>query len=82
MTEKRILEISRELEDLSRTAIGIQSKFSAHMSLHSAAVIEHDKDQMLEHRKAAHVLLDRLFDNGQQVQRLADEMVQLTRLQG
>lgn len=81
MSDKRIKEITRELEKLTLTAQSVQGRFAAHMGLHSAAVLDgDDKEQLLEHRKAAHVLLDRLFDNGERMQRLSEELSDLVRI--
>jgi hypothetical protein len=79
MGEKRIIEISRQLEHLARVAQTLQGKYAAHMALHQAAVLEEDKEQMSEHRRSLHVLLDRLLDNGEAVQRLSDELASACR---
>lgn len=77
MNESRILELSKELDTTARGATAISQKYAAHLTLHTAAVMEGDKEQMLEHRQAAHVLLDRLFDNGERVQELTNELRRL-----
>lgn len=73
LTSKRIHQIGCELVTRARIAESIQAKYLAHLGLHSAAVLDSDKDQIMEHRQALHVLLDRLLDNGEAVQRLLDE---------
>jgi hypothetical protein len=80
MSEKRILEIGRELEALTRTAETISKKYVAHFALHAAAVLEGDKEVISEHRRSLHVLLDRLLDNGEQVQARVDEITVLSRI--
>lgn len=79
MDRNRIQAIGRELEVRARTAQTIQNKYAAHFGLHTAAVLEKDSDQILEHRQALHVLLDRLLDNGESIQRLTDELTELSR---
>jgi hypothetical protein len=80
VSTSKVREVSRRLETLSRNAEGISSKFSAHLALHAAAVLEGDREQMSEHRRSLHVILDRLLDNGEQIQKCNDELAELLRL--
>jgi hypothetical protein len=76
----RVEAVSHKLEQLARIAMSIQSRYGAHFALHSAAVLDKDRDAVLEHRQALHSILDRLLDNGEAIQRATDELIELSRM--
>lgn len=79
MSSVRVAQLTAQLDELTRTAQSINNRYAAHLSLHASAVLERDKDLVLEHRKSLHVLLDRILDNGEQVQKVTDELTHLLR---
>lgn len=79
MSQERIHAITKELEERARQAYIIQTKYGAHFQLHSAACLDRDEGLILEYRQSLHLLLDRLLDNGERIQKLNDELTQLAR---
>ena len=79
MNVNRANGIVAELTNLARVAVVIQKRYGAHFELHAAAVLNRDTQEMVQRRDELHTILDALLDNGESVQRLQDELSQVTK---
>jgi hypothetical protein len=77
---ERVKHVTSELERLGRVAMGIQQRYAAHFQLHTAACLNRDEQEMRQRREELHTVLDALLDNGESVQKLSDELVELSRI--
>jgi hypothetical protein len=79
MTTRNAVQVVRELERLARVAQGIQNRYGAHFSLHIAACLNRDEQEMRQRRDELHTILDSLLDNQEAIQRATDELTELSR---
>ena len=66
--------ITRELTRLARVASGLQLRYQAHFSLHQAASMAGNENEICQRRDDLHTVLDALMDNGEAIQRLIREL--------
>lgn len=66
-------QIVAELQRLGRVAMTIHLRYEAYFSLHRAACVNEDRQEIEERRGQLHDTLDTLLDNGEAIQLLTNE---------
>lgn len=71
-------EIITELQRLGRVATSLQTRYSAHFSLHQVAAMAGDRQEIAQRRDELHTILDVILDNGESIHRLTEELHRLS----
>jgi predicted nucleic acid-binding Zn-ribbon protein len=73
----RVEEITAEFRRRASVANGIEQRLAAHFSLHRAACLNRDNQEIQQRRDELHTVLDALLDNWEAVQSLIAELQEL-----
>ena len=71
-------QIVAHLQSLGRVAQGLQMRYQAYFSLHTAACMNGDQQELQQRRDDLHTVLDVLLDNGEAIHRLTIELETLS----